>query len=50
MTKQFDYLIGLIPSGVGPATTQNSRNRAKWILENEMEPITYSQACTIKTE
>ena len=50
MTKQYDYLIGLIPSGVGPATTQNSRNRAKWILENEMQPITYSQVCTIKTE
>jgi len=41
MTKQFDYLIGLIPSGI---------DRAKWILENEMQPITYSQVCTIKTE
>ena len=50
MTIQYDYLIGLIPSGVGPATTENSHRRAKWILENEMQPITYSQVCTIKTE
>ena len=50
MTIQYDYLMGLIPSGAAPAMTQNSRNRAKWILENEMQPITYSQVCTIKTE
>ena len=50
MTKQFDYLIGLIPSGISPAGIQSKRNRANYILQNDMEPITYSQACTIKTE
>jgi len=50
MTKQFDYLIGLIPSGINPAGIQSKRNRANYILQNDMEPITYSQACTIKTE
>ena len=50
MTKQFDYLIGLIPPGISPAGIQSKRNRANYILQNEIEPITYSQACTIKTE
>jgi len=50
MTKQFDYLIGLIPSGINPAGIQSKRNRANYILQNDMEPITYSQACTIKTD
>ena len=39
MTKQFDYLIGLIPSGISPAGIQSKRNRANYILQNEMEPI-----------
>ena len=50
MTKQFDYLIGLIPSGISPAGIQNKKKKANLIIENDMEPITYSQACTIKTE
>ena len=50
MDKQFDYLIGLIPSGVHPAVIQNKRNRANLIIENDMKPITYSDACTSKTE
>lgn len=45
MTKQFDYLIGKIPSGVHPAGIQAHRYRANYILQNEMKPITYSQAC-----
>jgi len=49
MKIQHDYLIGKY-LGNSPAGTQSQRNRSNFILENEMEPITYSQACTFKTE
>ena len=50
MDKQFDYLIGLIPSGVHSAIIQNKKKKANLIIENDMKPITYSDACTSKTE
>jgi len=42
---QYDYLVGLIPSGVHPAIKLGRVNRATYIVSNDMEPITYSDAC-----
>lgn len=46
-TMNYEYLESLIPDGVSPIFRQNKLNRANWITTNVLEPMTYSDACTM---
>ena len=50
MKKQFDYLVGLIPSNSHPASKQSDRKKYNFMIENEMKNMSYRQACTSRTE